>query len=155
MSKPIVKMKTVPVNDKKNNAKPKLRVASAKAGTAEKVDPNYFPPQNSVSHSEIVRIAESGETGIDVWDYKLSEAFLGKLVRCGLVDVNGGSLTATERCRGILDGSIERPSGSEFNQIMTALKKTTDKEEYAKLLARLGELGDSKVEQNVARATKE
>lgn len=136
---------------------PKTRVASAKAGTSQKVHPLYFPPENSVSYSSLVAIQESGEEGIDVWDYPLSENFLGRLIRCGLVESHGGRLFGTERTAKILSGEItvtRTRRRSEFDQVIAQMKESTDPAEIAELGARLKELADAQIEKQTERAEK-
>lgn len=129
----------------------KLRVASAKAGTARKCDLNYFPPEGSVSRKTLEQIADHG---IDVANYPLSEMFLGRLVRCGLVASDGTTLTATQRTIDVLEGKLELPStrGQEINRIMAHIKTVTDGEEFDALVKRLSELRDQQLERNAARA---
>lgn len=134
-------------------AKPKLRVASARAGTGKKCDLNYFPPEGSVSYQTLVNISEAGKEGMPAADYPLSEMFLGRLIRCGLVASDGETLTATQRTRDVLSGKLELPStrGSEFNRIVAAMKTETDPEAFEELVQKLAAIKDQKIEQNVAR----
>jgi hypothetical protein len=147
------KEKHMAPKNKKQETKPKLRVASAKAGTAKKCDLNYFPPEGSMSFNELKRIVDSGKEGVSVAEYKLSEMFLGRLVRCGLVESDGENLFATERTKDILSGEIELPStrGSEFNRIVAAMKTETDPAQFKALAERLSQLSDEQVERNAAR----
>lgn len=132
----------------------KIRVSSAKAGTGKKCDLNYFPPDGSVSNAELVRIVEAGKKGIPVSEYLLSEMFLGRLVRCGLVASDGVSLTATQRTADVFSGKLQLPStreGSKFNSVLRGLKTATDVEDFDALIAQLAEMKEQALEQNAAK----